>query len=219
MRTSLLIGIVVCATSLEILDAFAPVLQKRITTSLRMGLFDNFGKDEDREKRRQEQWKVQQEILKERRKPKEDREKYFQKVEERRKKATEKQNEMWSWQTKKYGKGEDPIDEWRKRRADGTIPDIDDQYGDPKEIGGIPLPMASFGVGGEFGVGGKYDNGGRFDLRLPYAEQGYVDEDADVVKKIFNFFGGKNKEKKEDAPKKPEAKKEAAPKKPKWPWG
>ena len=52
------------------------------------------------------------------------------------------------------------IDEWRKRRASGQISDLDDQYGDPKKIGGIPLPMASFGVGGEFGVGGKFDNGG-----------------------------------------------------------
>ena len=54
------------------------------------------------------------------------------------------------------------IDEWRKRRASGQISDLDDQYGDPKKIGGIPLPMASFGVGGEFGVGGKFDNGGEF---------------------------------------------------------
>merc|ERR1712183_860735 len=97
------------------------------------------------------------------------------------------------WQTKQYKKGEDPIDEWKKRRKDGTISDLDDQYGDAKKIGGIPLPMASFGVGGEFGVGGKYDNGGRFDLRLPYADQGYVDEDADVMGKLSTFFGGNKK--------------------------
>ena len=62
------------------------------------------------------------------------------------------------------------IDEWRKRRASGQISDLDDQYGDPKKIGGIPLPMASFGVGGEFGVGGKFDNGGEFLLQ----QLGYV---------------------------------------------
>lgn len=45
------------------------------------------------------------------------------------------------------------IDEWRKRRESGQISDLENQYGDPKKIGGIPLPMASFGVGGEFGVG------------------------------------------------------------------
>ena len=72
--------------------------------------------------------------------------------------------------------GEDPIDEWRKRRASGQISDLDKRYSDPTKICGIPLPSATFGVGGEFGVGGKYDNGGRFDLRLPYAEQGWVDD-------------------------------------------
>jgi len=61
--------------------------------------------------------------------------------------------DKWAWQTKKYKKGEDPIDEWKKRRASGQISDLEDQYGDPKKIGGIPLPGASFGVGGEFGVG------------------------------------------------------------------
>jgi len=86
------------------------------------------------------------------------------------------------------------IDEWRKRRANGQISDLDNQYGDPKEKGGIPFPMASFGVGGEFGVGGKFDNGGRFDLRLPYADQGYVDEERDN-NPFSNMFGGGKKKK------------------------
>jgi hypothetical protein len=34
---------------------------------------------------------------------------------------------MWSWQTKTYKKGEDPIDEWRKRRESGVISDLEDQ--------------------------------------------------------------------------------------------
>ena len=67
--------------------------------------------------------------------------------------------------------------------------------------------MASFGVGGEFGVGGKYDNGGRFDLRLPYADQGYVDEDADFMGKLFG-------KKKKPAPKVEE--KKEPPKKKGW---
>ena len=37
------------------------------------------------------------------------------------------------------------IDEWRKRRESGQISDLENQYGDPEKIGGIPLPMASFG--------------------------------------------------------------------------
>jgi hypothetical protein len=60
-------------------------------------------------------------------------------------------------------------------------------------------------------LSGKFDNGGRFDLRLPYADQGYVDEDADVMAKIGSFFGGKKK-KEEPPPPPPE------PPKKKWPW-
>lgn len=179
-----------------------------------MGLFDKFTSGGSGRDRLDEEWEKQQEILKDRRKSKAERNAYFESVERRRQEASRKQNEMWAWQTKTYKKGEDPIDEWKKRRASGDISDLDDQYGDEKKMGGIPFPMASFGVGGEFGVGGKYDNGGRFDLRLPYADQGYVDEDADVMGKIGNFFGGK---KTKAAPPKVEAKEE--PKKQnKWPW-
>jgi len=135
------------------------------------------------------------------------------KIEDRRRKESDKQLANWGWQSKTYKKGEDPIDEWKKRRASGVISDLDDQYGDPKKMGGIPLPMASFGVGGEFGVGGKFDNGGRFDLRLPYAEQGYVDEDADFMGKLGSLFSGK---KKEEKPK--PAKKEPKKKSMKFPW-
>ncbi|GAX27277.1 hypothetical protein FisN_13Lh155 [Fistulifera solaris] len=181
------------------------------SSALHMGLFDGFkgmgsGKDD-----LDEQWERQQEILKNRRKPQAEREQYFNKVAQRRAEATAKQEQMWAWQKKSYAKGEDPLDEWKKRRADGSISDLDNQYGDPKKIGGIPLPIASFGVGGEFGVGGKFDNGGRFDLRLPYAEQGYVDDDSDVMGKLSSFFGGK-KEKKDLPPK------EEPPKKKSWPW-
>ncbi|KAL7543481.1 hypothetical protein ACHAXR_012851, partial [Thalassiosira sp. AJA248-18] len=144
------------------------------------------------------QWENQQELLKLRQASPEDREKYFKSVEDRRIAATEDQIDKWAWQKKQYKKGEDPIDEWRKRRESGQISDLDNQYGDPKKIGGIPIPMASFGVGGEFGVGGKFDNGGRFDLRLPYAEQGYVDEDGDSnpFANLFGMGGGKKEIKK-----------------------
>jgi len=123
---------------------------------LQMGLFDNWraggtaGSDE-----LNDEYAKQQKILEERRAPKNQRDKYFQKVEQRRQVADKERSDNWAWQTKTYKKGEDPIDEWKKRRADGTIGDLEDQYGDPKKIGGIPLPMASFGVGGEFGLGGK----------------------------------------------------------------
>ena len=174
-------------------------------TALR-GLFDKWqaGGSGNSKENLDEQWEAQQEILRRRNAPAAERAKYFEKVEDRRKEASNKQKDMWAWQTKKYKKGEDPIDEWKKRRESGQISDLDDQYGDPKKVGGIPLPMASFGVGGEFGVGGKFDNGGRFDLRLPYADQGYEDEDADVMGKLMGMFGGGERKKAAPAPAKEE---------------
>lgn len=194
-----------------------------ISFALNMGLFDGFLGQGSGKDRLDEQWEAQQEILKNRRKPQAERDAYFRKIENQRAEASQKQKDMWSWQTKKYAKGEDPIDEWRKQRANGNISDLNDQYGDPKKIGGIPLPMASFGVGGEFGVGGKFDNGGRFDLRLPYAEQGYVDEDADVMGKLASFFGGGNKKQQEENPavptkQQPEMKAKNTKKPGGWPW-
>lgn len=192
------------------------------------GLFDNFrftaGGTGNSQESLDEEWEKQQAILQQRRKPKSERDAYFERIEERRRKASQKQDEMWAWQSKKYAKGEDPIDEWKKRRSSGQISDLEDQYGDPKKVGGIPLPMPSFGVGGEFGVGGKFDNGGRFDLRLPYAEQGYVDEDADAMGKLMGMFGGGNKKKAlakaaAAAAAKQKADEEAAKKKKGgWPW-
>ena len=44
----------------------------------------------------------------------------------------------------------------------------------------------------------EYDNGERFDLRLPYADQGYVDEDADVMGKLFGKRKAKVEAPKED---------------------
>jgi len=58
-------------------------------------------------------------------------------------------------------------------------------------------------------VGGKFDNGGRFDLRLPYADQGYVDDESDIMSKLGSMFGGGKKkvqkevvEEKKEEPKK-----------------
>lgn len=154
------VAITVAATTMGGAEAFAP--HSRVSTAsfssssqLKMGLFDNWKAGGSGNDRLDDEWAKQQEILAQRRKPKAEREKYFEKVEARRKRADDERESDWGWQTKQYKKGEDPIDEWKKRREDGTISDLDDQYGDPKKIGGLPLPMPSFGVGGEFGVGGK----------------------------------------------------------------
>jgi hypothetical protein len=59
--------------------------------------------------------------------------------------ATKDQIDRWAWQKRQYAKGEDPINEWRERRASGQISNLENQYGIPKKVGGIPLPMVSFG--------------------------------------------------------------------------
>jgi hypothetical protein len=122
------------------------------------GLFDGFktGGSGNSKEDLDAQWEAQQRMLKMRKGSTAEKNKYFEEIEERRMEATKKQKDMWSWQTKNYGKGEDPITEWKKKRKEGVISDLEDQYGDPKEVGGIPIPGASFGVGGEFGVGGKF---------------------------------------------------------------
>lgn len=161
MKLSILLEVVASSCIVASSHGFAGnsrVGEKSSSTSLRMGLFDRWtaGGDGNSKERLDEQWELQQEILRNRNKPKQERDAYFGAVEKRRAEASKKQSADWAWQTKQYKKGEDPIDEWKKRRESGTISDLDDQYGDPKKIGGIPLPMASFGVGGEFGVRAYY---------------------------------------------------------------
>ena len=50
-------------------------------------------------------------------------------------------------------------------------------------------------------------------MRLPYADQGYVDEDADIMGKFSSFFGGKKEKKQEPVPEPEEPKKKGG-----WPW-
>lgn len=210
----LIIGVATSTSCLAFTTSPGHVTRSK-TTSLN-GLFDNWsagGSGNDKENL-DDQWKKQQEILKFRRSSTGNKQQYFASIEKRRAKASKTQNDNWGWQTKNYKKGDDPINEWKKRRESGVISDLEDQYGDPNKKGGIPIPGASFGVGGEFGVGGKFDNGGRFDLRLPYADQGYVDEDADVMGKIGNFFSGGKKKKAEEPPAPPAKEKKSS----KWPW-
>jgi len=67
----------------------------------------------------------------------------------------------------------------------------------------------------------KFDNGGRFDLRLPYAEQGYVDKDADVLGKIFGRSKMTNKIKdgmENEMKGKAQAQKQVSTKAKLWPW-
>lgn len=131
-----------------------------------------------------EAFRKQQEILAARRDEKA-KKAYFDDVEARRRGIEDRFEER----KLKVTEGEDPLIEWQRMKDAGLI----DDAGYPEEeeggeaAGGIPMPMASFGIP-------KYDNGGRFDLKLPHVEFGYEDDDADVMGKIGRFFGmGKKK--------------------------
>lgn len=125
-----------------------------------------------------EAFRQQQEILA-RRRDKQRTKEYFDDMEKRRADV----EQFFDNRTLKVKEGEDPIVAWREMKDNGFIDE--DTYTDLDE-GGIPIPMASFGIP-------KYDRGGRFDLRLPHVEHGYTDPDADIMAKmggsIKRFFG------------------------------
>lgn len=131
-----------------------------------------------------EAFQRQQEILA-RRRDKKRNDAYFDDIRKRR----ENIEEYYDKRRLKVNIGEDPLEAWKKLREEGFIDES--QYTEMDE-GGIPIPMASFGIP-------KYDNGGRFDLRLPHVEVGYTDPDSDIMskagnafKKLFGFGGKKS---------------------------
>lgn len=134
-----------------------------------------------------EAFEKQQEILA-RRRDKNRNSDYFEEIKKRR----EAIEQYYDKRRLKVPHGEDPIVAWKKLKEEGLI---DESAYTELDEGGIPIPMASFGIP-------QYDNGGRFDLRLPHVEIGYTDEDADVMSKAGNALKklfGFGKKKKDDA--------------------
>ena len=118
-----------------------------------------FSKDEDG---KNEQWKAQQEILRRRRKG--------GRIDQE---AVKRRSKVSGFMKKTLSKKEMDIIKEKNRTAANKL---------SKEAikGGIPLPMASFGMP-------EFDGGERFDLRGKYADEGWVDEKD--LKKKKNFFG------------------------------
>lgn len=73
--------------------------------------------------------------------------------------------------------GVDPIDEWKEKREKGEI-----LVGDDLERDASTERLGSEGL-----------QEVRVDERMPYIDQGYVDESADVMGNILNIFGGGKK--------------------------
>eukprot|EP00466_Bigelowiella_natans_P010970 jgi/Bigna1/90850/estExt_fgenesh1_pg.C_810031 len=151
-----------------------------------------------RDEEKDEQWRVQQEILA-RRRNKDKQRAYFESIDKKR--SDLKKN--FDAKRIKYRKGEDPLGQWKEINKGKTYKDeYSDEPGYSIKIDcrffsveaelhwsphrrNLPIPIASFGLP-------KFDNGERFDLRLPYVDQGYVAEDSDDAwGRFLGIFGGK----------------------------
>ena len=149
---------------------------------MKMGLFDDLSlifSDEGKknraayeEQQRAEQEAAQREVMERRRNP-DKMENYEQSVRERRQKLTEDQS-LWDFQTDTNGS--DPMEKWNELRSEGKI----------KAGSDIPRDPTSSRLGSE----GLQEI--RTDDKLPYIEQGYVDEGADVMGNFKKMFGKKD---------------------------
>eukprot|EP00563_Minutocellus_polymorphus_P021098 CAMPEP_0197718422 /NCGR_PEP_ID=MMETSP1434-20131217/2585_1 /TAXON_ID=265543 /ORGANISM="Minutocellus polymorphus, Strain CCMP3303" /LENGTH=190 /DNA_ID=CAMNT_0043303073 /DNA_START=130 /DNA_END=702 /DNA_ORIENTATION=+ len=128
------------------------------------------------QREREEMEAAQREIMERRRNP-EIMEKYEEDVAKRRN-DLQKEKDVWSFQQKTDGT--DALDDWNRLREEGKI----------KVGSDLERDASSSRLGSE----GLVDV--RVDELLPYIDQGYVDEDADVMGKMFGglFGGNKNKE-------------------------
>jgi hypothetical protein len=181
--SSLSILLIFAIASIRQVDAFVPtprssssslVLSMSIIDDLKL-IFSDEGKKnkaayEARE--RAEQEAAQREILERRRNP-EKMEEYEQNVASNRQKLQE-EKDVWGFQGK-VEKGFDPLTEWERLKDEGKITVGSQMKRDP----------SSERLGSE----GLVDI--RTDELLPYIDQGYVDESADVMGNFMNIFGGK----------------------------
>ena len=119
-----------------------------------------------------------------RRKNKDQMKNYFENVEEGRKKISVEAAKTTVWQKSKET---DVLEDWKKAKAKGEIKPLGYEAEPDRKsslFGNILLPGNPIGMP-------RMDNGERFDLRLPYAERGYEDPDADVMGKLFSMFSKK----------------------------
>ena len=144
--------------------------------------------DANKEYQKEQQFRIQQEMLA-RRRNKKDMDKYFESVEKKRKEVDIKVKE--TIYTKITDK-EDPLKKWKQNKQEGKIKKLG--YEDVPQSKFLTFQLPQNPIGLE-----NMDNGERFDLRLPYSERGYEDEEADLGYKISKFMGnlfGKKNEKK-----------------------
>ena len=132
--------------------ALQPAAPRRAVHTRRHGFFEDlFGSDDPaKNAAKDEQWRIQQDVLK-RRQSKEATNKYFDDVDANRQKAKQEQVTKWAFQRDPT---QDSLIGWKKLRDSGEIGDLKTGLGTDgkKREGGLPIPLPSFGLGGEAGV-------------------------------------------------------------------
>ena len=140
------------------------------------------------EQEREEQFRLQQEMLARRKDPKA-KAKAQAELDARRIEVT-KQATSSMWALKVKNDKEDPLEQWQKNKAEGKLKDLGYEATTKNRDLRFSIPLIASPIDQP-----AYDNGLRFDLRLPYAERGYEDESADVMgnmgKAFKSLFGGK----------------------------
>jgi len=155
-----------------------------VSTIHRMGFLDDLklifsdegkkNRKEYDERERDEQIKAQKEILARRRNPKLMSE-YEEAIRQNRQKLAE-EKDVYKFQ-QKVQEGYDPLTDWKRLREEGKI-----------KIGSdLKRDKGTERLGSE----GLIDV--RVDERMPYIDQGYVDESSDVMGNFMNIFGRKKK--------------------------
>lgn len=133
-----------------------------------------WGRTKEMDEGKEEMWRQQQEILKERRSGST--------------RAVDETNQRRAEVQKKFNEKKAKKQRQRSALARGEAMPEDEDFKKPyneEEEGGIIIPIAPFGIP-------KFDNGERFDLKLPYVDEGWVDESgADPFQWAKDLFSGK----------------------------
>jgi hypothetical protein len=161
---------------------FAPSSTSCKPSQIGMGLIDDLklifseeGKENKKasDQRERDEMIAAQEQIMERRNNPEKMEQYERDVVERRRNLKE-EKAVWDFQQKADG---DPLDDWKRLRQEGKIKvgsDLERDEGS-RRLGSEGLVEV------------------RVDERMPYIDQGYVDDNADFMGNIMGMFGGKKK--------------------------
>ena len=176
-------------------DAYAPMCvfprgvvlsSRQALPSLSMGILDDLNlifSEEGKKNRaaydakeKDEMEAAQREILERRQNPEKMRE--YRDEKQANRDELQQERDVWGFQQKTED-GYDPLTDWEQLRSEGKI----------KVGSDLERDESSRRLGSE----GLVDV--RVDERMPYIDQGYVDDDADVMGNFMKLFGGGKKKK------------------------